>query len=467
MSTNQRTVQDWVQHIARAELPSFGQTLQQIAALNEFMVSHAAELTRVVLRDPAMTAKILRLANTAHFNPTQRRVNTVSRAVIVLGFQTLRSICVAALLLDELLARAPGDELSREVADAFHAALQARELAIVRREANVEEIFIAALLYRIGELAFWACGGESATAVREQQRAGKRPTEAEEAALGFRLRTLTQGLAQEWKVSETLITALRNPKDSSAAACVAGAHDVVRQLREARAASFTPEQLAFYGRPEQELQEHVASATEQTLETLKACGAEALLALVRPGESTAPAPETAALHSGEPDAELQLAIVRELTQMAMSKVDINLVLQLVLEALHRGAGMRRVLIALSNQTRTDVVAKYVVESQETGLLGKFRFRLGDAPVLQTVLNEAGVLWGWRDGDKHGFGVVLKQTGAADCFIGPLTVKGKVIGVIYADRLDQAMTATDMDAFELFVGQAMMCLQAQTAARNGA
>ena len=459
-----RTVQEWVTHIARAELPAFGQTLQQIAALNEFMLSHAAELTRVILRDPTMTAKILRLANSVYFNPSQKRINTVSRAVIVLGFQTLRSICVATLLLDELLSRDTGAELGKEVADAFHAAMQARELALLRKEPNVEEIFIAALLYRIGELSFWAAGGEHATKLHQLLANGVAPDEAEEEVLGFRLRQLTWGLAQEWRVSDTLLSSLRSRDASPAAQCVAHAFDAIRVVpavleNKADIAELQP-LIAFTGQSEAELRKRLQEAGERASDVLKASGAGQLVRYIQVGaEATDEAAEALPQgFTGEPDLKLQLAIIRELNTLCSGKIDINLVLQLLLEGLHRGAGLPRVMIALLNPTRNELIGKYVVEWPVSNVLGRFRFALAEVPVLQQVV-QGQTLWAWRDSDRHAFTLVLKQAGAADCLLAPLTVSGKVIGIVYADRGENALSAADQEAFELFTSQASLCLKA--------
>ncbi|NQD38739.1 HDOD domain-containing protein [Permianibacter sp. IMCC34836] len=461
-----KTVEEWVAHIAKAELPAFGQTLQQIATLNEFMLSHAAELTRVILRDPTMTAKILRLANSVYFNPSQKRINTISRAVIVLGFQTLRSICVATLLLDELLSRDTGPQLGKEVADAFHAAMQARELALLRKEPNVEEIFIAALLSRIGEISFWACGGDAASKVQQQLTAGVAPDEAEDNVLGFRLRQLTVALAQEWRVSDTLLSSLRSRDASPGAQCVANAFDAIKLVPAVLDNKVKPEQLqtlmSFTGKSEAEIRQHLQAAGERAADVLKACGAGQLVRYVRADAQAQEEPVDAAAEgfNGEPDLKLQLAILRELNTLASSKTDINLVLQLVLEGLHRGAGLPRVLIALLNPPRSELLGKYVVEWPVSNILGRFRFVLNDVPVLQAIV-QGQTLWAWRDSDRHAFTLVLKQSGAADCLLGPLSVNGKVIGIVYADRGEQALSAADQEAFELFVSQAALCLRAPT------
>ena len=59
----------------------------------------------------------------------------------------------------ELIARAPREQLLELLARSFHAAVQARNISGYVLSRHEEEVFIAALLYNVGELAFWGCGG--------------------------------------------------------------------------------------------------------------------------------------------------------------------------------------------------------------------------------------------------------------------------------------------------------------------
>lgn len=463
MPAPQKTPQEWAKQIASSDLPSFGGTLEQVGAINEFIISHAAELTRVVLRDPGMTAKVIRLANSVHFNPTQRRINTVSRAVMVLGFKTIRSLCFASLLMDELLKGDASDGLRRELAGAFEASMQAREIALAHGDKNVEEIFIAAMLSRLGELAFWCKGGEAAEQLSQALRRGVPVDQAEEHVLGFRLKRLTQELVREWRISDTLSDLVLGDGATPAAQCVqlgvALAHCNDRTLQSELAQVLMQQIAAFTGQSLEEIAKHRADAQENATSMLKACGMMDLIPFITGVATAVPlADDSDEFVPGQGDPLLQLAILRELALMSQSKVDINLVLQLALEAIHRGAGIHRVAVALVNQTRTQLLGKYAVEWPATGLLGRFQFDLFRAPALQQVLNTGAVLWSWRDGDNFSFKYVFKQTLASDCVVGPLAVNNKIIGIFYADRQEEALSNNDVEAFELFVLQVRMCLQ---------
>ncbi len=87
------------------ELPSLPQVALEVMRLTRDPTTSARELNDVICQDQAITANMLRLANSAYYG-FPRLIGTVGEAVVLLGFQTVRSIVLTAAL---------GDTLNREV----------------------------------------------------------------------------------------------------------------------------------------------------------------------------------------------------------------------------------------------------------------------------------------------------------------------------------------------------------------
>lgn len=455
-------VRDWVERINRTELPALGQTLQQVGALNGYLMSHAAELTRVILRDPSMTARVLKVANSAMFNPTRKKINTISRAVVVLGLKTLRSISLATALLDELIKEDTGPYLAQEVANAFHTAMQARAVAKLSGAPDSEEVFVSSLLHRLGAMAFWAVGSTTAHKLAKQLQDGVSPEQAERQVLGFTMNELTRSVAEQWHIKEILTPPLLRGANGQSFNCIPLAWQAVQlQNQDADEAAwevYLTQLSAVSGATASSIREELSDAVTATRETLVMCGAEKLIAYVGPQSAEEETEQEAANQNNDAvSSEMQLAILRELTQMAQGKTDVNLVLQLVLEGLHRGAGIKRVVVGLVNPERSKVFGKYVLENSPSTLLSGFQFDIVSQAALKTAMSGETV-WAWRDDENGEFDGVLRKTGAADCAVGPLTVNRKVIGLFYADQEEGALSSNDVEAFELFVGQAALCLQ---------
>ncbi|MDP1653015.1 MAG: HDOD domain-containing protein [Rhodocyclaceae bacterium] len=214
---------DWLARIRDRELPIFGRTAEQIRELTDSDKAAVSQLADAILHDPGMTAKLLRIANSVIFNTSGVQITTVSRAVVMLGFDMVRQVALSVAFVDALLRGPVRERVLREMARACHAAVQARWLAARRHDAQPEEVFIAALLYRFGEMAFWCFAGEAGDELDEAMRLNpQHPGDVEQSLLGFRLHQLTIALMRDWRVSPLLQGVLKGsfPKRSREQAVV-------------------------------------------------------------------------------------------------------------------------------------------------------------------------------------------------------------------------------------------------------
>ena len=77
------------------DIPGFSDVILRVMRLTEDPDSTAEDIQNVLVQDQGLTVKVLRLANSAHYG-FARRIDTISQATILLGFQTIRSIVLAA-----------------------------------------------------------------------------------------------------------------------------------------------------------------------------------------------------------------------------------------------------------------------------------------------------------------------------------------------------------------------------------
>lgn len=172
--------------------------------------SAPASLAQIILQDASLTSHVLRLANSAYYSSGNEALNTISRAIIVLGFVRIRSICLSVATVDALSNNGSRDEVEATMSASFHAAILAELLAELTHDESPEEVFVAALLYRIGELAFWCFAERERLLLLQSQAAGEiEKGRAETQVLGFRLRQLSAELVREWKLSPLLQDSFR------------------------------------------------------------------------------------------------------------------------------------------------------------------------------------------------------------------------------------------------------------------
>ena len=160
-------LQAWVQKLNAAELPVLGRVIEHLNELSTNADTRVNQMSDVVLKDSNLTSQLLRVANSIHYNPGGSAINTVTRAIIQVGFEGVKGICISLLLVDQLLGKQPRERLLQSMAAAFHAALQAKFLAPVADQDAAEQVFVAALLFHVGELAIWSKGEAQADQLDE------------------------------------------------------------------------------------------------------------------------------------------------------------------------------------------------------------------------------------------------------------------------------------------------------------
>jgi len=194
--------------IATESLPAFGLTLQEVLSTTQDDAVSGQPVAEVILRDPALTSRVLRAANAAYLGHLGgSKVVTVSRAVVVLGINTIRSLCISAMAMESVAtAVAFRHRVQAALGRALHAAVQARDMGLLsgaRRE-NAEQLFVEALLSSIGEMAFWCYGAAYAERLDRALKSGTPPATAEREVLGTSLQQFSKTLLQAWNLESVM-----------------------------------------------------------------------------------------------------------------------------------------------------------------------------------------------------------------------------------------------------------------------
>ena len=478
-----RSLAEWVEKLSDKGMPVFARTVKDIAGVATDRESSAAELSRVILQDAAMTARLLRVANSPMYSMSLsgRSISTVSRAVILLGFDTVRSLCLSIAVIDALSSGAQKTRVAEQMARAFHAAVQARSFAVKRRDPSPEEVFIATLLCNIGDLAFWSSKSDIAPKLDAAlQRPGCNRARAEREVLGFELDELSLGLARKWQLGKLLENTLENKGDSNPR--VSSVRLAQELAHTAEKGWDSPEVKQFMGRvaealylPLQDVTKLVHENASEAAKAAQYFGVGAAVERIPLPESQRKAAEHrpgAVLRQDDakaqfiaPDPMLQLTILRELSGMMDGQHDINLLLEMVLEGISRGIGMDRALFAMLNPERTRLRARYALGWDKDDMREKFLFDISplQANVFSHVLETRQPLWFGPNADprlaKLVTPVVRELTGDAQFFVMPVEINGRSIGLFYADRKPsgRALDEDSYMAFRHFCQQANLAL----------
>jgi len=190
-------------------LPSIVSRLIQVVNSPDTSADDAAKL---IQKDPALTTKMLRLANSAFYG-IPRSISSVSSAVVILGFNTIRSLVLSASVMKMFSgSKKPAFDKDRFWKHSIVCALAAK--TIVRQFINVrmmdpESAFCAGILHDIGKLIFSEFAGDDYQEVCAFARSNNLSLlEAERRMLGIGHSDIGRILADKWALPLDLEYAL-------------------------------------------------------------------------------------------------------------------------------------------------------------------------------------------------------------------------------------------------------------------
>lgn len=211
-----QTTAQWIELIAHSELPAITSTARMLDKFSNDDKSSLPKLSEAILHDQALSSCLLKVANNIQHIGVNK-VTTISRAAVVLGIQSVKSICLTAKLVSSLLAsntvdRNVYEQLTQLMANSFYAGMLAKMMVPNYSDEMQEEVYLAAMLYRIGETAFWSTGGSLAKQLASDDSRSVKSYQAYcQEQMGTSFTDLSKGLANTWNLSDLLIKALDQP----------------------------------------------------------------------------------------------------------------------------------------------------------------------------------------------------------------------------------------------------------------
>ncbi len=193
------------------QLPALSATAVRLSALARDERSGAADFEQVIRVDPALTANLLRLVNSAYFG-LRSKAETVRQAVAYLGLKRTSEVALAAGLGAVLPPRLPGYEVD---ASAFllhctAVAVLAERLSKELQVARADLTFTAGLLHDVGKLAIGVFVAEESGAILGHVRSeGRAFVLCEREALGFDHAEVGETVAKTWNLPLAVQAAAR------------------------------------------------------------------------------------------------------------------------------------------------------------------------------------------------------------------------------------------------------------------
>lgn len=192
------------------EMPVLPSRINKIMEIVQDPNSTVHDLELEILKDQSLTSKVLKLANSTHYG-YPRKISTVSRATILLGFKTIESISLASTVSKFLIGELEGYALEEH--DLWN---QSQTCAIISRYIaknkcfeQPEQAYIAGLLRDIGKTILnYYVKNEYNNIIEMVERENISFLEAERLILGFDHAQIGGKVAEKWNFPKDLVEAI-------------------------------------------------------------------------------------------------------------------------------------------------------------------------------------------------------------------------------------------------------------------
>lgn len=167
--------------------------------------SSLQDIVSVIKNDPAMTMRLLRLANSPFFGFASK-IDTLDRAINLLGAKQVHDLALSAYVIDASTSIEIDEALLEQFwYDSVRTGIAARMIAKHCHLLDTERLFVAGLLHNVGHLLMYSQIPEEAEHVANlASRQGKDLYLMEKTMLGYDYAHIGAYLMREWGLPESL-----------------------------------------------------------------------------------------------------------------------------------------------------------------------------------------------------------------------------------------------------------------------
>ncbi len=193
------------------ELKTLPATFYRICELLDDPHCSAMKMGKEIASDPVIATKILRIANSSFYG-FPSRIDSIPRAVAVIGFTGIRELVLATSVIDIFVRQVDGSDLNRQDfwKHSLGCAVAAKTIGKYLRNMEVEELFTAGLLHDLGKLIIDQYLTESFITIMNLARERKTISisEAEREVLGYSHTQVGAMVGQKWRLPPIIMESI-------------------------------------------------------------------------------------------------------------------------------------------------------------------------------------------------------------------------------------------------------------------
>lgn len=187
------------------ELPKIPKVIREMMELVNDPDVDLQELSRTISMEQVVSARVIRLANSAHFS-RGKSVSSVDQAVVRLGLEPLKTLIIASSLISAF-PYVEVIDLKAFWQETFEVAILSKAIA-QSCTVNPNSAFTAGMLHNIGDLMIHTVMSEQVPVILAKIEEGSSKVSAQRSTIGTDSAILGAKLAESWSFSEELVFAI-------------------------------------------------------------------------------------------------------------------------------------------------------------------------------------------------------------------------------------------------------------------
>ena len=132
------------------QFPAMGSNIFQIMQVSNEPGGNG-KLTDIILRDQSLASKIIGIVNSSSYNQFGGEINTISRAVVILGLDQIQSLSLSIMVFENMNQGPLTETLKSYACQSFLSAFFAKKLVENIKSVNSEEAFLASMFHNLGK----------------------------------------------------------------------------------------------------------------------------------------------------------------------------------------------------------------------------------------------------------------------------------------------------------------------------
>lgn len=498
---------------SKSDFPALSTTISDINKIVDSQSESANKLTKSILQDFALTNKLLKLVNTVSYGQFGGKINTISKAVVILGFETVRNVAMTLILMEFMQNKAQASQLKDDVVGSYFAGVVAAQLSVGHNIRDAEEAMICSMFRNLGKLLATFYFFEESQEIDRLMEQGESENKATLKVLGITYDDLGIGVAKSWSFPDRLVAGMqklagdkiRKPHSelenltvtvnlANDLCMVAGTtspnekSDALKKLSKRYTDAMTISEQQLGKALETGLNELSNRAgilninparsplmsriktwsgitTQEESEQADADGMEGITQLdMEMGSQDAVTGEEI-----KPDPEAILSAgIQDVTNTLVEDFKLNDILQMVLETMHRGMQFNHTLIFVRDPKSDQMVARFGFGRDVDSVLRKFHFPLAYTPDVFHLALDKGADIVIEDVTAENIRSKIpkwyRDTVTSQSFLLlPVKIKDKAIGLFYADMEKanaMAVSQKELSLLRTLRNQAVLAIKQQ-------